>query len=91
LRAQLSIAKARQEVIEKKLAIQQASFPMVALRQRILNVPNTLQRRMLNRTDPRQVHRILREKMLRLLKDLKDLPQKVVDPDWLERVEEADD
>ena len=59
----------------------------VALRQKILAVPDTLSRKLVNVADPAQARRILRQSMLNLLNELQDLPSKVVDPDWLEVVE----
>jgi hypothetical protein len=40
---------------------------------------------MVGLTDVNQAAKILKEAMISLLNDLKDLPSKVVDPDWTGR------
>jgi hypothetical protein len=60
------------------------------LRQVILNVPQTWCRRLLGLNDAAQVQRILREMALSLLGELKDLPAKVTNPDWLDEIVEQD-
>ena len=85
--ARMLLAKARGEVIEKTLVERQASFLLVALRQKILAVPDTLSRKLVNIPDPAQVRRILREAMLNLLNELQDLPSKVTDQHWLRTLE----
>ena len=80
----------RGELIEKDLVAKQAGFLLISLRQRILAVPDQLCRMILNLSDPAQAKRILREAMLTLLNALKDLPQQVTDPHWLERLEAED-
>jgi hypothetical protein len=84
---ELLLAKVRGELIVKDLVEKQAAFLLVALRQRILALPSSLARRMVNVPDGRQANNILREAMTQLLNELKDLPSKVVDPRWLETLE----
>jgi hypothetical protein len=88
--AELLLAKARGELILKTLVERQAAYLLVSVRQRILAVPDNLCRRILNLSDPAQARRILKEAMLSLLSELKDLPQAVTDSDWL-RTLEADE
>jgi hypothetical protein len=60
------------------------------LRQVILNVPQTWCRRLLGLNDAGQVQRILREMTLSRLGELKDLPAKVTNTDWLDEIVEQD-
>jgi hypothetical protein len=86
----MQLAERRGELIEKKLVEQQAAYLLVALRQAILNVPQTWCRRLLGLNDAAQVSRILREMALSLLGEIKDLPAKVTNPDWLDEEIEED-
>jgi phage terminase Nu1 subunit (DNA packaging protein) len=88
LTAEMQLAERRGELIEKKLVEQQAAYLLVALRQAILNVPQTWCRRLLGLNDAAQVSRILREMAISLLGEINDLPAKVTNPDWLEEIEE---
>ena len=88
LTAEMQLAERRGELIEKKLVEQQAAYLLVALRQAILNVPQTWCRRLLGSNDAAQVSRILREMAISLLGEINDLPAKVTNPDWLEEIEE---
>ena len=76
--------------IEKRLVEKQAAYLLVALRQKILNVPATEARKILNIADPRQARAVLREMMIGLLGELRDLPSKVTNPHWLDELEEKD-
>ena len=88
--AEMTLAHARDELIAKDLVRKQAAFLLVALCQRILAVPQSYSRRILGLTDAAQASKILREAMISLLDDLKDLPAKVTDPNWLETLEKDD-
>jgi hypothetical protein len=88
LTAEMQLAERRGELIEKKLVEQQAAYLLVALRQAILNVPQTWCRRLLGLNDAAQVSRILREMAISLLGEINDFPAKVTNPDWLEEIEE---
>jgi hypothetical protein len=90
LTAEMVLARNRDELIEKKLVEKQVAYLLVALRERILAVPQAYARRIVNISDPAKAKRILKEAMLSLLGELKDLPWKVVDPHWLDKVEEKD-
>jgi hypothetical protein len=46
LTAEMTLAQQRGELIEKKLVEKQAAFLLIAIRQRILNLPTTYARRM---------------------------------------------
>jgi hypothetical protein len=88
--AETNAAARRDELIEKRLVEQQAAYLLVAMRQKILNIPQAWARRMLGLIDAAQASRVLKELAISLLNYLKDLPAKVTDPHWLEKVEEKD-
>jgi hypothetical protein len=60
---------------------------LVALRQQILNLPQTYARRILGLTDVGQAAKILREMSIAVLNEIKNLPRQVTDPHWLETLE----
>ena len=82
------LAKARGELIERKLVEYQASYLLIAMRQRMLAVPQAYAGRMLGLTDAHEVAQMLRQAMIECLDELKDLPARVTDASWLERVAE---
>lgn len=88
---ELLLAKARDDVIEKRLVEKQAAYLLVSLRQKILSLPQGYARKILGLTDVNQASRLLKEMSLSVLNEIKDLPQKVVDPRWLEDLEEDQD
>jgi hypothetical protein len=88
--AQMNLAERRHELIEKRLVERQAAYLLVALRQAILNTPQTYCRRILGLKDASEASRILREMAVSVLNEIKDLPAKVTDPNWLSAVEGGD-
>lgn len=87
---ELDLARIRGELIEKDHAIKQAQFLMIALRQRLLSIPVSYARQLLHKSEIREVHSILQKAIHEALNDCKDLPVKVVDPDWMEKLDEED-
>ena len=87
MQSEVILAKARNELIPKAVVQRQASYLLVALRQKILSVPQTHARRILNLSDHRKAQEVLRAIMISLLGELQDLPEKVTDPDWLKELE----
>jgi hypothetical protein len=86
LTAEMQLAERRDELIEKHLVKAQAAYLVVALRQRILSLPQHA-RNFLGLTDAAQASKILRELAISILNEIKDLPTKVTDPNWLETLE----
>ena len=84
LTAEMVLAERRGELIEKRLVERQAAYLLVALRQAILNIPQTWCRRLMGLNDAAQTSRILREMAISILGEIKDLPAKVTNPDWLD-------
>jgi hypothetical protein len=88
LTAEMQLAERRGELIQKSLVERQAAYLLVALRQAILNIPQTWCRRLMGLNDAAQVQRILREMAFSILGEIKDLPSKAVNPNWLEELED---
>ena len=88
LTAEMQLAERRGELIEKRLVERQAAYLLVALRQAILNTPQTYCRRILGLEDAAEASRILREMAVSVLNEIKDLPSKAVNPNWLEELED---
>jgi hypothetical protein len=86
LSAQMTLAQERGQLIEKRLVEQQAAYLLVALRQRILAVPHAYARRILGLKDVTEAIVILRQAMVELLNEIKDLPDKVTNPRWLDEL-----
>ena len=89
LTAEMQLAERRGELIEKRLVERQAAYLLVALRQAILNIPQTWCRRLMGLNDAAQVSRVLREMALSVLGEIKDLPAKVTNPDWLDEIDQG--
>lgn len=85
---EMILAKARDELILKSLVEKQAAFLIVSLRQKILTIPQTYAREILGLTDATRAAKILKDMSISLLNEIKDLPQKVVDPHWLDDLED---
>ena len=88
--AETSAAAARGELIAKDLVAVQAAYLLVAVRQKMLNLPLTYARRIVGLKDADAAKKVLQEMAVSVLSELKDLPSKVIDPHWLESVEEKD-
>jgi hypothetical protein len=91
LTAEMQLAERRGELIEMKLVEQQAAYLLVALRQAILNVPQTYAGRIVGLKDAKAAKAMLHEMAISLLNDLKDPPSKVTDPNWLEEFAQEKD
>ena len=89
--AEIAAAQRRHELIEKRLVTAQATYLLIAMRQKILNLPTTYARRLVGLTDVHEISGILKGAAHSMLNEIKDLPSKVTDPCWLESLEEKDD
>lgn len=87
---ELDLARIREEVIEKELVLKQLSFMLVSIRQKMLAIPTTYARKLLHKSDLREIHSILQGMMYEVLEELKHLPMKVTDPNWLEKLDEEE-
>ena len=89
----MELAQRRGELISRKLAFSQLGYLLVAFRQRTLLAPAQIARRLvlMGFVDPAKqlsVSEAIKEDIHTLLTELADLPAKVTDPDWLERLAE---
>jgi hypothetical protein len=89
-REQMLLAKARGELILRDLVERQAAYLLITMRQRMLAVPQAYAGRLVGQGDPHEAAQILRAAMIECLDELKDLPAKVSDASWLERVTEEE-
>ena len=83
----MELAERHGELIEKRLVERQAAYLLVALRQKILSVPQTHARRILNLSDYGKAREVLKTIMTGFLSKLQDPPEKVTDPGWLKELE----
>jgi hypothetical protein len=90
LTAEMQLAERRGELIETDLVVKQAGFLFVSLRQKILSIPQTYARRLLGINDAKEMNAKLKEMSLSMLEELRHLPKRVTNPDWLKELE-ADD
>jgi hypothetical protein len=74
--AEMQLAERRGELIEKSLVERQAAYLLVALRQAILNIPQTWCRWLMGINDAAQVSRILREMAIAILARSRTFPPK---------------
>jgi hypothetical protein len=78
---QMALARQRGELIEKRLVERQAAFLLVAMRQKILNLPQAYARRMVGLKDASQAKEMLREMAISVLNEIRDLPKQVTKSD----------
>ena len=83
--AELAAAVRRGQLIEQSLVTAQAQFLFIAMRQKILNLPQTYSRRLVGLND-REIAQVLQEAAHSILHEIRDLPNKVTDPRWLDEV-----
>ena len=86
-KAAMELAVLRGELVSKALVERQAAYLLVALRQRILSIPQTYSRRLLGINDVKEMNAKLREMSLSMLEELRHLPERVIDPNWLQTLE----
>jgi hypothetical protein len=86
--AETHAAHARGELISLKLVRLQMSYLLVVMRQRILALPSAYGPRLVGMEDAHSAGEVLREAALALLEDLQNMPDRVVDPNWLESLGE---
>jgi len=88
MREEMLLAKERDLLIEKGLAIKQLSYLMIVTRQRLLRLPLAIGQHFGDRDVPiREVVEYAKRLMNEALTELSKLPL-CVEPDWLEKLEE---
>jgi hypothetical protein len=75
-------ARARGELIEKRLVQTQAAFLLVAMRQRALALPQALCGRLAATADPLEVKSALDQAMRELLGEMQELPSRIDAAAW---------
>jgi hypothetical protein len=85
----MNLPERRGELIEKRLVEAQAAYLVIAMRQKILTLPQHA-RKFLGLTDARQASGLLKELAVSILNDIKDLPQQVTDPNWLNTLDDEE-
>jgi hypothetical protein len=88
---EMDLGRIREELIEKRLVEKQLAFLLIAMRQKVLALPNSYARKILHLETMQDAMKILQEMSHRILNEIADLPRKVVDPNWLETLEEEND
>jgi hypothetical protein len=87
MKHEMSLAVARGGLIEKRLVERQLSYLMVAIRQKILGLPLGWTRKLTGISDSRKMKAQLEAMACQLLEDLRELPSKVIDPNWVDTLE----
>ena len=88
--ADVLAAKARGELIDKDLAGKQAEYLLINMRQKMLVAPDAWCRKILNLSDPYKAKAILKEMMIAMLHEIRNLPQAVSDQNCLEQLEKVE-
>ena len=85
----LTMALRRNELIERELVLKQLAFILVGFRSKLMAFPHHLAARFEAANRPR-VHRIAEKVVHELLEELANIPD-VIEPDWMERLEEEEE
>jgi hypothetical protein len=84
--AEIELAVKRGTLIEKRLVEMQATYLLIAMRQKLLNLGSSHAHKLIGLTDLNQIRQILRSIGLSVLQEVMDLP-KTAAPGWLKEVE----
>ena len=87
---ELRIARAKQEVIPRSLALRQATFLVISLRQRLLAIAEQHARELVEIADEREMTERLDAIVRDALSEIAELPKRVSDPDWMQKLDEND-
>lgn len=92
MREQMLLAKERDQLIEKELAIKQLSYLMISMRQKLLAIAPKVGNRFGREENfsVREVVEYVERAVHEALNELADLPLKVTDRDWMKRLEEEE-
>jgi hypothetical protein len=81
-------ATRKRELIPRALVLKQAAFLVLSLRARLLAIPAQHAREVLNVSDEREVARRLDAIVRDALETLAEMPLKVSDPDWMQKLDD---
>jgi hypothetical protein len=84
----MALAKARGELISKRLVTLQATFLLGAMREKMLHAPVKWARRFVGLSDAHAAGQLLREMMLSVMTDLRGLPLAVSEAEWAQALDE---
>jgi hypothetical protein len=82
---EIGILKARAELVPKDLAVRQASFLLISLRSALLSIPGRISRD-LEGKNAAAIEAALGTEIRRALNEIKDLPLRVGDKNWMQRI-----
>ena len=83
--------RSKRELIPRALVTKQAAFLVLSLRARLLAIPAQHARELLNITDERQMAQKLDVIVRSTARTLADLPSKVTDPDWMQKLDDENE
>jgi hypothetical protein len=91
-REQMALTKSRGELIEKKVAVIQASYLIGACKRRVLSEPASLARRLIqngfiNASRRLEVEMMIKNDLYEMLEELSTLPEKVTNPEDIDNAE----
>ena len=81
-------ATRKRELIPRALVLKQAAFLVLSLRARLFAIPAQHAREVLNVSDEREVARRLDAIVRDALETLAEMPLKVSDPDWMQKLDD---
>ena len=84
----MELAARRGELISRKLAETQLAYLLVCMRRQLLSLPGVLAGQLAGLSDVRKIRMVLEGAVHAALGELADLPAKVVDPHWLEHIDD---
>ena len=87
--ADAKLAQAKGELITKALVTKQATYLMICLRERLLVVLGVIGR--LAGLSERELELSVSAELRMVMDEFADFPQRVVDPNWMEKLIRADD
>jgi hypothetical protein len=84
---EVSLAQKRGELISKSLATKQAAFLLISMRDALLRLPQQISRDIAScGGDISKIEMVLSKAVRAALTELKDLPSRVADKDWMSKV-----
>jgi len=95
-REAMELAIQREKLINKDLVIRQMQFLVIGMRQKLLHLPSRIGGRLhgvggLSEAGVRTAANVSTEVVHEVLCEMADLPLKVTDPNWMQRLQELED
>ena len=89
--SEMLLAKARDELVLRELVEKQAGYLLVVLRQQILATPGSWAPKLVGLNSVEAVAEVLRHMTHAWLEQISDLPERVADEGWLDRLAEQEE